>query len=230
MSAGLTINRAYPWGRSFDEYRRMFGLSDADLRLRIIGCADGPASFNAEMNRRGRRVVSCDPLYAFSGDEIRHRIKATASLMVEAAGRESDRFVWDRIASPEELGRVRRAAMEAFLQDYDTGRADGRYLGHSLPILDMPDDSFDLALCSHFVLLYSDELPFEFHLAAILEMCRVARQARVFPLLDMRGRRSGHLAGLLESLAAAGLRAEVEKVDYEFQRGGNEMLRVTRRS
>jgi len=56
-------SEAVPWGRSFDEYRRMFGLSDQELRLCIIGCGDGPASFNSEMFQLGQRVVSCDPLY-----------------------------------------------------------------------------------------------------------------------------------------------------------------------
>jgi hypothetical protein len=41
----------------------MFVLSDADLGLRILSCADGPASFNAESTRRGTAVVSMDPLY-----------------------------------------------------------------------------------------------------------------------------------------------------------------------
>ena len=47
-----------PWGRSFEEYQRMFALTEQDLNLRIVGCGDGPASFNAHMAERGRRVVS----------------------------------------------------------------------------------------------------------------------------------------------------------------------------
>lgn len=224
----IKINDAYPWGRSFDEYRRMFALTDADLNGRIVGCADGPAAFNAAMRRRGGRVISCDPLYAFAGDEIRARIDATRLQLVAAAREAADRFVWDRIRSPEALGHVRMAAMEDFLSDYDAGRRDGRYLAQSLPSLDLPDDAFDLALSSHFLLLYSDELPFDFHASAVREMCRLAPEARIFPLLDMHGRRSRHLEPLIAALHGAGLSAEVERVDYEFQRGGNEMLRVRR--
>ena len=51
----FTLSDIVPWGRSYDEYLRMFGLGDAELRLRILGCADGPASFNAEGTRRGDR-------------------------------------------------------------------------------------------------------------------------------------------------------------------------------
>ena len=69
----FTLEQVVPWGRSFDEYRRMFGLSDDDLDLRIIGCGDGPASFNAEATRRGARVVSCDPIYRLETAQIRDR-------------------------------------------------------------------------------------------------------------------------------------------------------------
>ena len=58
----FTLNRVVPWGRSFEEYRRMFALSDADLQLKILGCADGPASFNAEASRLGHSVISIDPI------------------------------------------------------------------------------------------------------------------------------------------------------------------------
>jgi hypothetical protein len=207
----------------------MFRLTDANLSGRIVGCADGPASFNAEMRRRGFAVVSCDPLYEFGRKEIRERIDATAPQLVNAAREAAGRFVWDRIGSPEELGRVRMAAMELFLEDYDAGRGDGRYVPSSLPALGLTDGSFDLALCSHFLLLYSDELSAEFHAAAVREMCRVAREARIFPLLDLRGERSRHLPGLIDGLRADGFGPCVERVDYEFQRGGNEMLRVSRR-
>src|SRR4051794_13358657 len=106
-----TLNNIYPWGRSFDEYRRMFRLTEDDLQRSILGCADGPASFNAELTRRGGRVVSCDPLYRFDATSIRGRIDTSYPEMVGRAVRGRERFVWDVIRSPEELGRVRMAAM-----------------------------------------------------------------------------------------------------------------------
>jgi hypothetical protein len=73
----FTLDRVVPWGRSFDEYRRMFALTDDDLRLRIVGCGDGPASFNAEATRRGARVISCDPIYRYDAEQLRQRIADT---------------------------------------------------------------------------------------------------------------------------------------------------------
>ena len=58
----------------------MFALSEADLQLRVLGCADGPASFNAEATRQGTRAISCDPLYRLSAKEIRDRSRACSQL------------------------------------------------------------------------------------------------------------------------------------------------------
>jgi hypothetical protein len=35
----FTLDRVVPWGRSFDEYSRMFTLTSTDLRSKILGCA-----------------------------------------------------------------------------------------------------------------------------------------------------------------------------------------------
>ncbi len=76
-------SQVVPWGRSFDEYRRMFALTDRDLCLRIAGCGDGPASFNAEATRLGFRVISCDPIYRWDAVHIEDRITATYDEVLE---------------------------------------------------------------------------------------------------------------------------------------------------
>jgi hypothetical protein len=111
----------------------MFALTDADLRSRIRGCADGPASFNAEATRRGVEVTSADPLYRCAAEEIRDRIAATYDEILEQTRRNLDQFVWESIRSVEELGRVRMQAMQAFLDDYDSGKRQGRYVNGELP-------------------------------------------------------------------------------------------------
>jgi len=224
----FTIDKVYPWGRSFNEYRRMFDLSEADLALRIVSVADGPASFNAELTRRGGHVASCDPLYRLDGAQIRARVEATRGVMLDLTRRNAHRFVWDRIRSPEHLGDLRTTAMETFLGDYEQGRDEGRYLDRSSPRLHIPAGRFDLALCSHFLFLYSDEFPLQFHLDSIIEMAQLARDLRIFPLLNLAGEPSPHVDPALSALRKLGFRAERRTVDYEFQRGGNEMLRVTR--
>jgi hypothetical protein len=223
----FTLDSVVPWGRSFDEYRRMFSLTEDDLGRRMLGCGDGPASFNVEATAQGCRVTSFDPLYGFDRSQIEERISATYDQVLAQARLNAHEFVWGAgIRDVEELGRVRMAAMQTFLDDYETGKRDGRYVDASLPTLPFDTGAFDLALCSHFLFLYSTQLAEEFHLAALREMCRVAAEVRVFPLLELGGTRSPFVDICLNDLRTAGFDVAIERVPYEFRRGGNEMLRV----
>jgi hypothetical protein len=223
----FTLDHVVLWGRSFDEYQRMFALSASDLDGRILGCADGPASFNAEATRRGHRVVSCDPVYGFARAQIQARIDDSCDQILNQTRQNADRFVWkDGIRDVDELRDVRMKAMRDFLADYDTGRHEGRYLDAGLPALPFADSSFDLALCSHLLFLYSIQLGEDFHLTALRELRRVARDVRVFPLLALDGQRSPFVERCVDELTAGGSQVTIEQVPYEFQQGGNEMLRV----
>jgi methyltransferase family protein len=123
-----------------------------------------------------------DPLYRLDTTTIRARIAATYDQILEQARRNSQQFAWDTIHSVEELGCIRMQAIEKFLDDYDEGKRQGRYVAAKLPIIPFPDKSFDLAVCSHFLFLYAEHLSEAFHHSAIQELCRVAREVRVFSL------------------------------------------------
>lgn len=69
------LDRVLPWGRSLEEYRLMFQLSDDDMSKKFAGFGDGPACFNYEMTERGGDVVSFDLIYQFSKEEIEKRIE-----------------------------------------------------------------------------------------------------------------------------------------------------------
>jgi len=95
----FSLKEAVPWGRSFEEYVEMFSLSGEDLAKRILGCGDGPASFNATLTGRGGRVLSIDPIYQFTTEEISGRIDETYQIVMEQTRRNSHEFLWDRICS-----------------------------------------------------------------------------------------------------------------------------------
>jgi len=204
----------------------MFALSDADLNGIILGCGDGPASFNAEAAARGHSVVSCDPIYRFTPDQIRQRIRETTAVVLEQTRRNQHEFVWTSIRSVEQLRELRLTSMRTFLEHFETHGRRGRYVAAELPHLPFSAATFGLALCSHFLFLYSEQLTEDFHVAAISEMARVGAEARIFPLLALGGARSNHVAAVSVRLQQAGFTVLIERVDYEFQRGGNEMMSV----
>ncbi len=223
----FTLENVVPWGRSFDEYAAMFALSEDDLQKRILGCGDGPASFNSLHSRQGGRVLSVDPLYRFSAEEVRRRIGETYSDVMEQTRKNMHEFIWKDIRTVDELGRLRMTAMEEFLSDYPLGLEQGRYVDGTLPQLPFPDGEFDLAVCSHLLFLYSEQFSADFHIASIRELCRVAGEVRIFPLLELGARKSRHLQAVTAGLNAEGYNLSIIPVPYEFQVGGNQMMKVS---
>ena len=57
-------------------------------------------------------------------------------------------------------------------------------------------------------------------------MCRVAKEVRIFPLLDLGGLLSPYVDEITMELQRGGYAVEFQKVPYEFQRGGNHMIRI----
>lgn len=223
----FTLKEVVPWGRSFAEYGRMFDLQQVDRARKVLGCGDGPASFNAEGTAEGWRIVSIDPLYAWTVDEIANQINATFDTVIEQTTHNQSEFNWGPlIPDVAALGAMRRSAMDRFLADYSAGHRSGRYVTGSLPTLPFDDQAFELAVCSHLLFLYSGQFDLPFHLASLRELCRVAEEVRVFPLVELGGRPSRHLPMVERTLCAEGYQVEIVPVEYEFQRGANQMLRV----
>ncbi len=119
---------------------------------------------------------------------------------------------YQEISSVEELGRIRMSAMTRFLEDFPAGMKHKRYVPGELPSLPFGDKEFDLAVCSHLLFLYTDNLSLEFHLKSLEELCRISNEVRIFPLLDVNASRSTYVDHV--------------KVPYEFQKGGNTMLKI----
>ncbi len=225
----MTLENIIPWGRSKKEYMEMFNLTKEDVTSkRILGCGDGPSSFNTEVDYDDGQVVSIDPLYAYTKKEIMQRIDEVAEDVMAQVKANTDSFVWKNIPDVESLEHIRIEAMMEFLMDYEDGLEEGRYIAAELPNLPFEDGSFDLALSSHLLFLYSDHLDEAFHKAAIGEMLRVADEVRIFPLLTLENELSPHVEPVKRHLASKGYTVTIEKSGYEFQKGGDEMMRIVR--
>ena len=220
----MELKNVVPWGRSLAEYVSMFRLSDNDLNKSILGCGDGPASFNAELTAKGGQVVSVDPIYSFSGDQLKARIAEVYDEVMPQMDAAKDKYIWKSISSVEELGKVRMSAMNAFLADYDQGKAQHRYVEASLPVLPFRDGQFELALCSHFLFLYSEQVTTQQHIDSLVELCRVAKEVRVYPLVTLKGELSPHLDPVRNALFERGIRTELLDSEYQFQKGATQTL------
>jgi hypothetical protein len=224
----VKLDKVIPFGRSLDEYIKIFSLSKSDLDRKILGVGDGPASFNAEGTKVGANITSIDPIYKFSATEIRQRFDEVVNDVINQIKATPNSWSWSYHQSPENLKKNRIQAIEKFTQDYDLGKQEGRYQVEELPELSFQDREFDLAVCSHFLFLYSDHYDYQFHYDSIAEMLRVSREVRVFPLLTLTLQPSPYLDRIVKEFSDRGYKVSISPVEYELQKGGNRMLVINR--
>jgi SAM-dependent methyltransferase len=206
----------------------MFALTDEELTGCILDCPGGAASFAAEARSRGSSVVAADPVYAAPVDWLTEHAVQEAVRGNRHTGSSVDSFVWTFFADITDHLARRTTAAHRFGQDLSANPST--YVAGSLPRLPFRDGSFDLVLSSHLLFMYADRLEQDFHVAAACEMARVARrEVRVFPLISDAGTDTTALVGAVrEAVEARGFTTRIRPSPYEFQKGGDEMLIITR--
>lgn len=221
----FTLNSVVPWGRNLDEYKAMFLLNENDLEKQIAGFGDGPASFNYEAHCLGYDITSYDPIYQFSKMELEQRIDEVREIVMEQMKENKDNYVWTRIKDLNALEQTRMSAMKLFLDDFETGLSEKRYVYHELPEqLALEDDYFDIGLSSHFLLMYTS-LGYDFHIKAMTEMLRVCKEIRIFPVVDLDAIQTDLISSVIDYFKKRYF-VELIETDYQFQKNANKMLLI----
>lgn len=229
----LCLPRIVFFGRTADEYARMWNLSLADLTgSQVLDCPCGPASFIAACHDAGINAIGVDPMMGRLIDEMRRTgQKDIEDTMAAIESSQSGLASSD----PETWMAEKYQALEHFLDDFRQhgpgGDADdGRYVAASLPNLPFADQSFDMVFSAH--LLFSDAsvengglvasseaLDLPFHLEAVTELARVTRhELRLFPAVIMTAEDGGPhpwVDPIRERLQSLGFDVRTESSDYD---------------
>lgn len=205
----------------------MFDLGDDELTGRVLDCSAGVSSFVAEAGERGCRATAVDPAFSLGRSRLSELGRDDHDRGTAIADQHADRFTWDWYGDPQRRTTLRRTALARFLTDVVAHPS--RYIAGALPQLPFRADTFDLAVCSHLLFTWADQLGCAWHAAALTELARVAGEVRIFPtVVQGRGDPVPFWDELMTDLRAAGLRAEEREVPYMFQVGANRMLVVQR--
>jgi SAM-dependent methyltransferase len=214
--------------RAYEEYVAFFDLDVDVLRgRRVLDCSAGASSFVARACREGVDAVAVDPAYAMGREELAE----VAGRGLRDGNRIADsfpgRFTWSWYGSVQARERMRAQALAEFV--LDLAEHPERYVTGSLPSLPFADGAFDLALCSHLLFTWADQLGRDWHLAALGELSRVAGEVRVFPtVVQGAGDPVPFWDALVGDLHDLGLQTRRRQVSYEFQVGADSMLVLTR--
>ena len=224
----LDIDRIAFFGRTYSEYLSMFDLNEQLLRQgAILDCPAGASSFAAEAHKLGFDVAACDILYNHSVDELIEKCKKDIQHVFEKFDEAEHLYVWKYYKNKDEVIALRNKALKLFAEDFPVGFREKRYVEAELPHLPFPDKSFSIVLSGNFLFLYGDRLDLEFHKTCIKELVRVcSREVRIFPLVGLDAKPYPYLDEILSFLDSAGIKAEIVKVPFEFQKGANKMMKI----
>ncbi|MDY6782536.1 MAG: class I SAM-dependent methyltransferase [Cyanobacteriota bacterium] len=222
------------FGRTLAEYLKMFDLDiSGNTKIKILDCPSGPASFVAEATRQGIEVVGCDPVYSENEAALRALGTSGVESCIKICQSYSQYLSEKFYPSLQSLESYSQSALQLFLEDYEAGIKEGRYVKASLPTLPFADASFNITLSANFLFVYffqSEETAlrdYEFHLSSILELMRVSQQeVRIFPFPNFEGLAQSYAQQIISELEARQIKVEIKPVEYEVMKGGNLMLRL----
>jgi hypothetical protein len=227
----LNIDRIAFFGRTYAEYLSMFGLDETVMKHgRILDCPAGASSFAAEAHQLGLDVTACDIMYNLSADELIERCKKDIQHVFEKFDEVEHLYVWKYYKSKDEVIALRNKALKLFAEDFSAGFKEKRYVDAELPQLPFADKSFSFVLSGNFLFLYGNRLDLDFHKACIKELIRVCSgEVRIFPLVGLDAKPYPYLDDILSFLDYSGIKAEILKVPFEFQKGANKLMKLYRR-
>src|SRR5690606_28158710 len=139
--------------------------------------------------------------------------------------RAKNNYVWDFFKDIKDLRKHRFNALKDCANDMR--KSSDRYVPVTLPSLPFKDAEFDILLSAHFLFMYADRLDYQFHISTLNELLRVTKEEiRIFPVVDLEGKRYKHLDKIISYLVNNGCTVEEVKVPYEFQTNANSMLKI----
>ena len=226
QSTKLDLERVVFIGRTFEEYLKMFSLSEEELQgKKILDCPAGACSFTAVGNKSGLDVTACDIAYYHSGQELKNKGLQDIEHAMEHMEKAQNNYKWNYFKDIEGLRNHRLSALQDCTKDMR--ESSERYIPVTLPSLPFKNEEFDILLSAHFLFMYADRLDYQFHIETINELLRVTKQEiRIFPLVDLEGKRYEYLDKFISYLNSNGCTVEEVNVSYEFQINANSMLKI----
>lgn len=86
------------------------------------------------------------------------------------------------------------------------------------------DNTFDIGLSSHFLLMYT-VLGYDFHIQAITEMLRICKEIRIFPIIDLDANKTDLIRNVMDYFQKR-YEVEIKETQYEFQKDDKSFINI----
>lgn len=214
------------FGHQLDEYEEMFALSPKDFDLSILEYGSGITAVNKTLSARNKKIISIDPSFSLNKKDLANKSTEIFNQMIKIVKNNASKFNFSKYSGLNGLIAKRREGIKEFFKDYENGKKQLRYLPANHDSINFKDFTFDYALSSHYFFAGDDNEHLQHYIKIIKELARVAKEVRIFPLIDKFGQPSPLLGPILLELQNNNYGVEVREVDYHLQPQGNAMLRV----
>ena len=209
---------------NFNEYARMFDLSSEDLSKSILSYPSSVTSFNAEASERGHQITSADHFYLDEKDATQQRAEQLFERQKRKLLSNRDYFLQHDI-NPDQLLIKWKNTIDHFIEDYQQGYRNGRYIKVASSPFPFEAHQFDIALCS--ALCFYEENNGHLSEADILrELLRVSKEVRIFPLLNEEGEVDEIWGPVMLYLQNNHFGQEVKAISFDEHNEENAMLRI----
>src|SRR3990167_5695332 len=166
------------WIYDFSDYQQMYDLTQIDFSKTILDFSAGISSFNAQASVRGMKVISADPAYHLSEKEMHTHARTLLHQTISQLEADPARLQNQSASLCQKIESLWEKTEKSFLQDYATGKSEGRYQSIKLPPFPYSTHQFQLALCTDYIFYHA--LSREKAHAILKELARVAEEVRIF--------------------------------------------------
>lgn len=223
LMTNMILSANSRWVYDLEDYKSMFALTEHDLSCKILDYPGKISCFNAEMHALGHdNVVSADAYYDLAPMDMVKHVDYVIQELAEKWNQLLESCFENEERETASLQNKWNQYAQKFLADYSDGVKAGRYLFARLPQFPFESHQFDLALCSDLLNMKNGDLLTD----VVFELTRVAREVRVFPLLNAQGKVADELGPTLLALQESNVGLEVRQVPYKIHAKENAMLRL----
>ncbi len=200
------------WIYSLADYRQIFDLTEHDLQKQLLDFPAGVSSVNAELSALGYRIISADPAYSLNPVQMQQFVQ--------------ENFLKNRngAENPDIIEKWKRST-ELFLNDYETGKHEGRYIPMQLPPQAQIHQPCELLLCPDLLfnpLITSSYEPSKF----MNDLAKLAAEVRVYPLPEDKNAVTSALGPLMLELQHRNFGVEIKAIEWLQRNKSGAMLRV----
>ncbi len=197
---------------SLADYQKIFDLTNQDLQKKLLDFPAGVSSVNAELNALGLTMVSADPLYSlnqtqmqrFAQDNLKKNIAETQDPILIAN--------WKR-------------STELFLDDYEKGQQQGRYIAMPLPPFSQSHSPYELLLCMDLLFSQSFSKPYE-TTELMNDLAKLAAEVRIYPLPEDKSSVNCALGPIMLEFQQRNFGVEVKAIEWPNEGAYSAMLRI----